>query len=117
MKRFIFAVSMFCFSSVSFAGGDLTSDSKGRAVQGFSPDGRFSQILTINSTTFDLSNKLSYSVYTESAGCKVRIMPTSDKGSNKQTTVPANNEYFRVVNNATPFVNLSGCTSAELQLQ
>lgn len=111
------ALMALMVSSVAVAGGFMERDSDKVAVQGFAPDGTLSQLLTVNSVTFDMSKRLAYGVYAPSAGCKVRSMATSAKGANVQRTVIDGQVTVRVVNRASPFVNFSGCTAAEIDIQ
>lgn len=85
-------------------------------VQGFAPDGTLSQALTVNSVTIDLSTSIAFGVYSPS-DCIARVLPTSAKGSYPSFTVPGGNWLIRVRNQATPFLNLSGCTNGHLQRQ
>ena len=86
--------------------GDGSLLYQGTYVQGWSPNGLYSAVLTA-STTHDLTNFLAYGVYC-AADCSVRLMPTSAKGSYPQFTVPAGGWFVAVKNIATPFVNVSG---------
>lgn len=101
----------FCLISASvFAAdvGKLETDGKGNNVQGGAPRGTLTQNLTGISYTTD-GTGVWWAAYC-AADAKARLMPTSAKGAYKQFTIPAGVYTGFVVNKATPFVNISGCT-------
>jgi len=115
MKTLILAILLI--ASTAFAGGALEKDASNQlAIQGFAPNGLLSQVLTVNSTTIDMSNSLYWSLYSTTA-CKYRMMPTSAKGAYPQFTVPASERIGFVINRNTAFTNFSGCPSGELSRQ
>ena len=116
MKKLI-TLALVLMATAAFAGGTLERDGSNSAIiQGYAPDGLKSQILTVNSTTIDMTNDLYWSLYSTTA-CKFRQMPTSAKGAYPQFTVPASERIGFVVHKNTKFVNYSGCTSGELNRQ
>ena len=89
----------------------------GIPIQGFAPNASYQQILTVASTTIDISDNLWWGIYAPTA-CKYRLMPTSAKGTYPQFTVPATSPMGMVIHRAsTSFLNLSGCTSGEFSRQ
>lgn len=106
-------LAVLCVSS-AMANGDMPKDSDGTKAPIFSPDGRYVTLLTVNSTTTDLTSKFMYSVIGTAATCKLRLMPTSAKGAYVSFPVPAAAWLTFAVNKNTPFVNLSGCTGGYL---
>ena len=111
----LFTLCLVCLLSgpVMAAGGLLEKDGDNRPVNGAAPNGLYSAILTVNSTTTDMSGDIWWGVYAPSTGCKFRLTPTAAKGSYPAFTVPDGQVFGFIVNKATPFLNLSGCTSAE----
>ena len=117
MKKLILLLVLIAATPVVAAEtGYLERDYSGTVLQGGAPNGLLSQTLTINSTTIDGTDSIWWSLYPPT-DCKVRIMPTSAKGSYTQFTAPVGVSLSRFVNKATPFINFSGCTSGELQRQ
>lgn len=115
MKKII-VLTLVLFAVPVFAISDLEKRASG-TIQGAAPNASLSQILTIASTTIDVSENLWWGLYAPTA-CKYRLMPTSAKGSYPQFTAPADIETSRVINRAsTKFLNLSGCTLGELSRQ
>ena len=109
------AIALVLIATSCFAGGLEIVDRI--PVQGAAPNGFLSRLLTVNSTTIDLSKNIWWGLYAPSTGCKYRIMPTSAKGSYPQFTAIDGTITSRVRNSATKFVNFSGCTLAELEIQ
>lgn len=116
MKKLII-LALMLVATTSFAGGTIEKDGKGNVFQGFAPNGILAQLLTVVSTTVDMTSYAAYVLYPPSAGCKVRQMATTAKGANIQTIQPATTWIVKTVNRSTPFVNMSGCTAAELHIQ
>lgn len=112
MKRLLL-LAVFFASAAYAARPDLPVDGKGVRVPGFAPDGKKDVALTVNSQTVDMRNDLSWSQYAPGA-CKFRTMSTATKAGATRT-LPAANWNARNVNQSTPFINFSGCTSGELQ--
>jgi hypothetical protein len=117
MKNIIITViSILALSAISYAAkSTLPVDGLGIRIQGFAPDGKKNQSLTVNSATVNASNDLAWSAYTPTA-CKFRLMSTVTRAGATQT-MAANATTQRVVNMSTPFLNMSGCTSGELTRQ
>lgn len=108
---------LLALASTAFAAGFLERDGDAVRVQVFAPNGNFGQALTVNSVTVDLTNAAMYGVYAPGAGCKVRVMDTTTKTGHFASTSIAATWTVRAVNRATPFLNLSGCTTGELVVQ
>lgn len=111
MNKIIIAALLILLPTFTFAGGFMAKDSQNHYTDAFSPDGTFSTLLTVNSTTIDMTNNFIYSVIGVAATCKLRLMPTTAKGSYVAFPVAAASWSTYVVNPATPFANLSGCTA------
>lgn len=108
MKKLI--LLMLMIPCLSFGAGMIERDSNGHVIQGFAPNGLESAVLTVNSTTYDMSNTIAFSVYSP-VDCRIRFMATSAKtGSVSEPVISGAWDVF-VVNRNTPFVNLSGCTA------
>ena len=117
MKKFILLLALVVATpALAAETGFLERDHNGSVLQGGAPNGLLSQTLTVYSTTIDGAGSIWWSLYPPTA-CKVRLMPTSAKGSYPQFTAPVGVTISRFVNKATPFINLSGCTDGELQRQ
>jgi hypothetical protein len=117
MKKWIILAVLALATTVFAGASQFRLAGPGRtAVQGFAPNGLFSQILTVYSTSINMTDYLAYSLYAPTA-CKIRLMPTSAKSTYVQNTIESTVPYTRVVNTATPFVNFSGCALGELQIQ
>ena len=120
MKRIIFALLLLslCVNCFAASVGTIETDNNGVYVQGGSPNGTLSQILTVNSVVISNATTpwLWWKIYTPNA-CKYRIMTTSAKGSYPQFTLLAGERLSSNVNKLTPYVNFSGCTNAELSGQ
>jgi hypothetical protein len=116
MKKLLAALILVALASIAYAAKPgLPIDYFGIRVQGFAPDGKKNQALTVNTATVDTSNDITWSAYTPTA-CKFRLMSTITKAGAAQT-MAANATTQRNVNMSTPFLNLSGCTSGELTRQ
>lgn len=98
----------FVYSNPAFTSG-------GTAVQGFAPNGTKDVTLAVTSQTVDMRNDLAWGAYAP-ADCKFRNMTTATKAGSLHT-LPGGSWFVRVVNPSTPFTNISGCTSGELQRQ
>lgn len=108
---------LLALASTTFAAGFLERDGDAVRVQVFAPNGNFGQALTVNSVTLDLTNALMYGVYAPGAGCKIRLMDSTTKNGHYASTSIAATWTVRAVNRATPFLNLSGCTTGEVVVQ
>lgn len=107
----LIAAGMARAAETSLVGGD-------RPIQTFAPNGTLTQLLTINSSTVDLSAYSMFGVYTPtSTTCFMRMMPTTAKGARVAATVPVTTWTIRAKNPATSFLNLSGCAGGYLQIQ
>jgi len=116
MKRLLLITLIIALAATAYAAkATLPVDGLGIRVQGFAPDGKKNQALTVNTITKDMRDDLSWSAYTPTA-CKFRLMSTATKAGATQT-LAANATTQRVVNTSTPYLNLSGCTSGELTRQ
>lgn len=104
---------------VAFADiGTLPQDNNSHDVQAASPNGLYSAILTVVSYTYDMTQFLYWELYNPSGDtCKYRIMPTSAKGAYPQLSIPSGTVKGYIKNKATPFVNISGCTLGEWQIE
>ena len=116
MKRIITLVLLLIATS-AFANGTMPTDSLGNKWPVFSPNGATAVLLTVNSTTFDMTSYFAYSIIGTAATCKMRLMPTSAKGAYVSISIPAASYMTFAVNQATPFLNLSGCTGGYRILQ
>jgi hypothetical protein len=115
--RSIVTVAVLCLAVSSYsATPPLETDGNRNGVQGAAPNGLLSQILTVGSTTFDLSDNIWWGIYSPVA-CKYRLMPTSAKAAYPQFTILAGERLGVVRHKFTKFVNYSGCTGAELSRQ
>lgn len=111
--RSVLTVALVLVVSAGYAASPLERDADRNVIQGPAPNGLLSQILTVNSTTIDMSKTTWWGLYAPTA-CKYRLMPTSAKGAYPQFTVPEAQTTSMLVNRNTKFVNYSGCTSGEL---
>lgn len=116
MKKLIIAL-VIGLCSTAYADITPTLGTKQAPAQVFTPDGSLGQLLTVYSTTIPMKNYAVYGIYAPSPGCKARTMATTAKGSNLLRTVPDGQWIIRGVSKKTPFLNLSGCTNAELAIQ
>jgi len=112
--KFIIAMALVLITaSAGFAG--LARDPNNNLIQGFAPNGMASQVLTVNSTTFDMTNQFTgFSIFAPTGTtCFIRIMKTSSKtGTVSEPVLPvAQWSAPLFVNPLTPFVNVSGCTA------
>lgn len=114
MKKLLLLLLLIPNLAFAAPAGMMENDSNGRPVQGGAPNGLLSQTLTVASTTVEMD--LWWGMYT-SVDCKVRLMPTTDKGGYPQFTAVGGTFTSRLVNRITPFINFSGCTGGELQRQ
>ena len=108
MKKLITALLVLT-ASTAFGAGFLQYDaSQQTKIQGYAPDGaKMTAVTALVSTTVDMTNWLAFSVYC-AVDSKLRLMPTSAKGSYAQHTIPAGVRVINVVNRNTPFINYSG---------
>ncbi len=126
MKTICFIIVALLMAASAYATGLATvpypiasSPSFPGTIQTFAPNGTTTTPLTVYSTTVDLSNYIMYTVESGSGTtCYVRLMPTSAKGSYARTLLrTAGTFYTRAKNNASPFLNMSGCTAGSYTLQ
>ena len=119
MKKLIIALllaSTAASAETTLVGGNVP-------IQAFAPNGTLSQLLTIASTTIDMTGYAQYAVYAASGTtCFKRLMPTSTKPANPATYVaspvlPVTTWIHRAKNPATPFVNMTGCTGGYVEIQ
>lgn len=107
----IIAIFLTLFTiSTCFAAdvGKMQTDGGGQIVQGAAPRGDLTQNLTGISYTTD-GKGVWWAAYC-AADSKARMMATSAKGTYKQFTIPATTWTGWVINQKTPFINISGCT-------
>lgn len=71
------------------------------------------QILGVASTTIDMSDDLSWAVYSP-VDCKYRTMTSAAK-QGVQKTIPAETWHVRRVRKGSAFTNFSGCTLGQLE--
>jgi len=114
MKTFL-AIILTLIASTAVA-GLLMKDSNGNLIQGAAPNGAKITLLTVASTTVDMTDDVWWNLYAGTA-CKYRIMDTTDRTGHLQQTAPVNVSTSRIVNKNSPFINFSGCTNGELQRQ
>jgi hypothetical protein len=116
MKKILLTAAVVALASTAFATlPRLPVDGTGQKLQGFAPDGRKSSALTVGSTVKDMTSDVKWSAYTPTA-CKFRLQSTATKAG-AAYTLPASAVTERVVNQSTPFINFTGCTSGELLRQ
>lgn len=113
LRGFLCVCLILVASSASANKGLLELDGNRIPVQGAAPNGLYSAIMTVASTTISVVDDAWWGIYAPTTGCKFRLLPTSAKGSYPAFTVPDGQVFGFVVNKATPFLNLSGCTLAE----
>ena len=112
-------VAVAAAASIVYAGGVLQSDGVPNApgrmkIQGFAPDGKKSQALTVNrSGTISLSTSASYGAYSPT-DCVYRIQSTATRAGLNHT-LPGGQRLVNVVHENTPFVSYSGCASGIFQ--
>lgn len=116
MKKLII-LAVLAMATTASADGFLQQDaSKQTKIQGFAPNGTLSAVLTVNSVTYDMTQRLAYSIYSP-ADCIVRITATSSKTGSVSGPVIGGQWNTIVVNTATPFASISGCTNGYLRRQ
>jgi len=107
---------ILCLAVMAWAGrAELAKDGKSTKLEGHAPTAGKGQILTIASTTIDMSDDISWGLYTPT-DCSYRTMSTSTR-SGIQKTIPAGAWHVRVVSAGSAFTNFSGCTAAQLERQ
>lgn len=117
MKRIIVAAIIFAtFTTVAWGSGLLPKDLNGNIIQGGAPNPFLVQILTVNSTTIDVSNNVWWTLYAPTA-CKYRIMDTTDVTGHPLLTAPALERTSELIHVNTKFVRYTGCTLGELRRQ
>jgi len=108
--------AVLCLSFVALATPpELPKDGAKIKIMAHAPSAGKDQILTVNSTTVDMSSDLSWGVYSP-VDCKFRTMSTSTKVG-VQKTIPSGAWHVRGLRDRSRFVNYSGCTAAELERQ
>lgn len=118
MKRMI--IAMLLIAGVASAAtverqGDGKLLTRDVPIQGFSPNGLYSNATATNATFHDLRNFLAYSSYC-AANCYMRLTPTAAKGTYPQTIIIGGDWTTPMVKNAaTPFVNISSASGATHQ--
>jgi len=110
MKKLIIAAILLTASTAFSAGYLQRETGNTKEIQGFAPNGLYSAALTVNSTTYDLNSFLAISIYAP-ADCKIRLMATSSKAGSVSEPILGGQWNTIIVNKATPFANVSGCTS------
>jgi len=105
------ALSVLAFAAKS----DLPVDGKGIRVNQFAPSGKKSVELTVASQNINHADDIAVEIYAPTA-CIFRLQSTATKQGIK-LTLPANVRIVRGVNAATPYINYSGCTSGQVQVQ
>lgn len=92
---------------------ELPVDSRGAKMQVHAPSAGKDQILGVASTTIDMSDDLSWAVYSP-VDCKYRTMTSAAK-QGVQKTIPAETWHVRGVRKGSAFTNFSGCTLGQLE--
>jgi len=113
MKKLIITAILLSALTASAAGFLEKDASNQTVIQGFAPNGLFSSLLTVNSTTINGTGYLAFQVYSPVA-CKIRFMATSSTTGSVSQTIEASERLTFVVNKATPFFNISGATGGDL---
>lgn len=113
MKKLIIAVLLLGVTCVAYADRQLQVDGRSQTVQGFAPDGKKSQALTVYKTTVNMSNDIAWNIYA-GAACKFRVMSTTTVVGMTSTLPISTRSMVYGVNKNTPFINFTGCTSSEL---
>jgi len=112
MTRILLTLAILLTLTVTAAVAENQGDGsllyRGTYVQGWSPNGLYTTVVSVaRSATYNLTEFLAYDVYCPS-DCKIRLMPTTTKGTYPQVTVLGGTWLgARVKNVATPFVNIS----------
>jgi len=114
MKTILTMLVLLAIAAQTFAAGILTKDANNVPIQGFAPNGLQSALLTVAGSTVDLSKSAAFAVYSP-IDCKIRFMATSSKAGSISEPVISGAWETYVVNKATPFVNISGCTGGNLR--
>ena len=112
MKKLIIIMIVLA-SCNAFAAGVLQRDMGLAPVQMAAPNPYESQLLTVYSTTIDVSANIGWVLYSPTA-CKFRVLPTSAKSTFPAFTAPALATTSQAVHTNTKFANFSGCASGEL---
>lgn len=116
MKKIIIAVLVTLAAASAFALTPLPGTDGNRGnITTFAPNGTKNVTTTVVSVTTDMRNDAQWTFYGMST-CKYRAMATATK-SGTTNKLPAATFVTRAVNPATPFINLTGCKSGELQRQ
>ena len=112
MKKLLIAVlAILAFATVAIANGVITRDDNGVSIQGFSPNGLLSAILTANSTTWNMSTIAAFSIYCPADGV-MRLTATASKAGSVSAPIIGGTWNTLVTNPATPFLNTSGAGCA-----
>lgn len=107
-------VAVLCLSFVAWATKiELPKDGAKTKIMVHAPTAGADEILTVASTTKDNSDYIAWGVYSP-VDCKFRTMSTATK-SGIQKTIPSGSWLIRGVRDGSAFLNLSGCTGAELE--
>lgn len=117
MKAIVLAVivAVMCLSFVAWAKTELPKDGQKTKIMVHAPVAGSEQILTVNSTTVDMSSNISWGIYSP-VDCSYRTMSTATKAG-IQKTIPAGAWHVRGVREGSAFSNYSGCTGAQLERQ
>lgn len=116
MKNIVIAAGITLIAASAFALTPLPGTDGNRGnVTTFAPNGTKNVSTTVNSVTTDMRSDTAWTFYGMST-CKYRAMASATK-SGTQNTLPAAIFVNRAVNPATPYINMSGCKSGELQRQ
>jgi hypothetical protein len=110
MKKIIIAALLIltCAAVAMGAGSIEFTKDKGTPIQGFALDATKSLSLALKSYTVDVSKDMAWQLFCPAAAdCKVRIMPTSAKGTYPQITINAGDRLNAVVGKNSSFVNFS----------
>lgn len=114
----LLAILMLAISVTAFAARpELPKDGLKTKMNVHAPTATLGQILTDASTTVDMSDYLSWSLYAPAAGCKYRTMAAGTVGTEIQKTVPVGVWHTRAVRAGSAFTNFSSCALAELEPQ
>ena len=109
----LLAIALLLVATFASANGPLEKDSRyGAPIQGFTPNGLYSSLLTVNSTTVNGTTLLGIAIYTP-IDAKVRFMATSSKNGSVSHMLIGGLRTTFIINRTTPFVNISGATGGD----
>ena len=118
MKRILMAVLVVAGLATFVCASEYQKEGKGYNVTEFAPNGTLNQSLTINKVLVDGRNYMKFSVHPVAiATCSVKATATSGAATGVRHLVPVNTYYIRGINQATPFLNISGCTGGSFQME